>query len=74
MGLGVNVHDTHVMNTVGTVLPEVTDQKISLLFRGLWRRRAITIGRTYVPGRLSLCPIQGATCEDEVVVAHMRWG
>ena len=54
MGLGVNVHDTHVMNTVGTVLPEVTDQKISRLFRSLWRRRAITIGRTYVPGRLSL--------------------
>ena len=54
MGLGVSVHDTHVVNTVSPVLPEVTDQEVSLLFRGLWRWRAVPIRRTYSPGRLSL--------------------
>ena len=43
MGIGVSVHDIHVVNTVGPVLPEVTDQEVSLLFRGLWRRRAVLV-------------------------------
>ena len=60
------------MNTVTTVLPEVTDQEASLLFRGLWRRHAIPIGRTYGPGRLSLWPLQSATCKNEGVVTHVR--
>ena len=36
IGLFISVHDTHVVNTVGPVGPEVPDQKVSLLFRGLW--------------------------------------
>ena len=28
---GVSVHDTHVMNTVGPLLPEVLDKKDALL-------------------------------------------
>ena len=74
MGLGVSVHDTHVVNTIGTILPEVMDQEVSFIFRGLWRRRAVLIGRTYGPGWLSLWPLQGATYEDEGVVAHVRGG
>ena len=74
MGLGVSVHDTHAVNTVGPVLPEVTYQEVSLMFRGLWLRRAVLIGRTCGPGRLSLWPLHGATCKDEGFVAHMRGG
>ena len=32
---GVSVHDTNVVNTVGTLLPKVPDKKVSLLFRDL---------------------------------------
>ena len=30
IGEVVSVHDTHVVNTVGTLLPEVPDQKVAL--------------------------------------------
>ena len=43
MGLGVSVHDTHVVNTVHPVLPEVKYQEFSFLFHGLWRRRAVPV-------------------------------
>ena len=33
MVIGVSVHEMHVLNTVGPVLTEVTDQEVSLLFR-----------------------------------------
>ena len=33
MGLGICVTDAHVMNTVGPILPEVTDKEVTLLFR-----------------------------------------
>ena len=36
---GIRVHDTHVVNTVSPLLPEVPDNKVSLLFRDLWRLR-----------------------------------
>ena len=74
MGLGVSVHETYVVNTVGTVLPEFTDQEVSLLFRGFWRRRAVPIGRTYGTGQLSLRPLHGKTCKYERVVVHVRGG
>ena len=74
MRLGVIVHDTHVVNTVGPVLPEFTDQEVSLLLCGLWRWRAVQISRTYGPGRLSFWTLHGATCEDEGVIAHVRGG
>ena len=34
---GVSVHNTHVVNTVGPLLPEVPDKKVALLFCDLWR-------------------------------------
>ena len=34
--LGVSVHETNVMNTVGPFIPNVPDWKVALLFRGLW--------------------------------------
>ena len=34
---GVSVHDTHVLNTAGPLLPEVPDKKLFLLFCDLWR-------------------------------------
>ena len=74
MGLGVSVNNTHVVNTVGIVLPEVTDQEVSLLFRGLWRRRSVQISKTYGPDQLSLWTLHGTTCEGEGVVAHVRGG
>ena len=33
---GVSVHDTHVVNTVGPLFPELPDKKVALLFRDLW--------------------------------------
>ena len=33
MGLGISIHDAHVVNNVYPILPEVTDQEVSLLFR-----------------------------------------
>ena len=36
IGLSISVHDTHVVNTVCHIGPEVPDQKFSLLFRNLW--------------------------------------
>ena len=35
MVLGICVHDAHAVNTFSPILPEVTDQEVSLLFRGL---------------------------------------
>ena len=35
MLLSVSVHDAHVVNTVGPILPEVTYQEVTLLFCGL---------------------------------------
>ena len=31
IGLGVSIHDTHVMNTVSPIFPEVSNQEVSLL-------------------------------------------
>ena len=66
-------HDTHVVNTVSPVGPEVPDQKVSLLFRVLWwggpRWGAVTGS-----GGLSFHPRHGATLVNEEVVAHVRGG
>ena len=35
-GLGVSVQETHVVNSVGPIITEVTDQEVSHLFCGLW--------------------------------------
>ena len=43
VGLGVIAHVTHVVNTVRTVLTEVVDQEVYLLFPGLWRRRFVLV-------------------------------
>ena len=37
MQIGISVHDTHVVNTVRTILPEVTDQQVVLLLCDLWQ-------------------------------------
>ena len=35
MGLGICFQTLHVVNTFGPILLEVTDQEVTLLFRGL---------------------------------------
>ena len=35
MGLDICIHDAHVASTVSTSMPEVTNQEVTLLFRGL---------------------------------------
>ena len=62
----------HAVNTVGTVLLEVMDKEVSVLFCGLWRQRAVWIRRIYGPGRLSLRPLHGATFKDEKVILYVR--
>ena len=74
MGLGICLCDEHVVNTVSPILPEVTDQEVSLLFRGLWRRRVFPNGCACGPGQICLRPLHGATYEDEGVVTHVRGG
>ena len=34
---GVIFHNTHVVNTVCPLLPEVLDKKVAFLFRDIWR-------------------------------------
>ena len=73
IGLCISVPDTHVVNTVGPIGPEVPDQKVSLLFQVLWwggpRCSAVTGS-----GGLSFRPRHGATLVNEGVVAYVRGG
>ena len=73
VGLCISVHDTHVVNTVGPVGPEVPDQKVSLLFCGLWWGGP-QCGAVTVSGRLDFLPRHGATLVNEGVVTHVRGG
>ena len=70
IGLSISVHDTHVVNTFCPILPEFPEQKISLLFRGLWRSVIRVCGVTG-PVWLVFRPLHGATLVDEGVVAHV---
>ena len=72
MVFGISVHDTHVVNTVSPIFPEVMDQEVSFLFQGPWRWRVVPVGRTCGPGYLILRPIHGATFKYEGVIAHER--
>ena len=72
-GLCISVNDTHAVNTVGPVGPEVPDQKFSLLFRGLWWR-VPRCGAVTGSGGLGFRPRHGATLVDEGVVAYVRGG
>ena len=63
----------HVVNIVCPVLSEVLKQKVSLLFRGLWRS-APWVGAATGAGRLGLRPLYGATLLYEGVVAYVRGG
>ena len=74
VGLGVSVHNTHAMNTVGPVLSEVKDQEVSLLFCGIWRRHAVPVCWNSGCLWLSLRPLHGAACEYYGFVANMRGG
>ena len=73
IGLCISVHDTHVVNTVCPVGPEVPDQKVSLLFRGLWWR-VPRCGAVTGSGGLGFRPRHGATLVNEGVVAYVRGG
>ena len=70
IGLCISFHDTHVVNTVSPILPEVLEQKVSLLFRGLWwifRCVGDASGTGWIVFRL----LHGANLVDEGVVAHV---
>ena len=73
IGLGVSVHDTHVVNTVSPIGPEVPDQKVSLLFLFPWKGGPQCCDVTG-SGGLSFLPRHGATLVDEAVVAHVSGG
>ena len=61
------------MNTVGSVGPEVLDQKVSLLFLGLWWGGP-QCGAVTGSGGLDYRPRHGATLVNEGVVAYVRGG
>ena len=71
IGLYISVHDTHVVNTVCPVGPEVPDQKVSLLFRGLWWRDP-RCGAITGSGGLGFLPRHGETLVNEGVVVYVR--
>ena len=68
IGLFINVHNTHVVNTLSPIMTEVMDCEVSPLFCGLWRWRIVLVGWTFGPDRLKLCPLHGATYKDEGVM------
>ena len=61
------------MNTVCPIGPEVLDQKVSLLFRGLWWS-VPWFGAVNGSGRLGFRPLHGATLVYEGVIAYVRGG
>ena len=61
------------MNTVCPIIPEVPDQKVSLLFRCLWWSVTWVSSDTGT-SRLDFRPLQGATLVHEGGVAYMRGG
>ena len=73
IGICISVHETHVVNTVCPVGPEVPDQKVSLLFRGLWWS-VPWCGAVTGSGGLGFRPAHGATLVYEGVVAYVRGG
>ena len=68
--LSISVHNTHVVNTVCPILPEVPEQKVSLLFRGFCRIIIQVFGVTG-PSCFGFRTLHGATLVDEGVVAHV---
>ena len=70
IGLSISVHDLHVVNTVCPVLPEVPEQKVSLLFRGLWRS-VLCVCDAIGPSWIGFSLLHGATLVDEGVVEHV---
>ena len=71
--LCISVHNSHVVNTVSSILPEVPEQKVSLLFFGLWRS-VLCVGDATGPGWFCFCFLHGATLVNEGVVAYVRGG
>ena len=74
MILDICVHNAHVVNTVSTIMTEVMDQEVTLLLRGLYRRRLFCDSCAFGPRQIFLWTLHGATCEDEGVIVHMRGG
>ena len=74
MELGICVHNAYAVNTVGTIMPEVKDQEVTVLFRGLKQWGVRWEWCEFLPVRIFLWPIHGATCKDDGVVAHVRGG
>ena len=73
IGLCISVHNTHVVNTVCLVGPDVPDQKVSLLFCGLWWRVPL-FGVVTGSDGLGFRHRHGATMVYEGVVAYVRGG
>ena len=65
---GFSVHDTHVVNTVRPSLPDVADQKVSLLLVIIQRHGCIF--EILLP-RLGLSIPYCTTCMNEGIVAHV---
>ena len=74
MGLGICVHNAHVVNNVSPIFTEVMDKEVTLLLCEIYRWRVVWDCCGFGPGRICLWPLHGATCEDDRVVAHVRGG
>ena len=65
VGGGVSIHDTHVVNTVRPLHPEVSDEDNPLQLYLVLRME---------PFEFLLTSMHGATCVYFGVVTHVRWG
>ena len=70
IGLCISVHDTHLVNTVYPVGPDVPDHKVSLLFRGLWWS-VPWVSTATGTSRFGFWSLHGATLVYEGVVAYV---
>ena len=70
IGLSVSVFDTHVMNTVCLIMSDIVDKKVAFLWHGIY---LICWCCGCGIGRIWFFPLQGTTCVDEGIVAHVIW-
>ena len=69
LGDDFGVHNTHVVDTVRTILTEVSDEKVSLLLQVL--QAVLLIISCWIPGQWCLHAPHCTTCVEKGFVMHM---
>ena len=69
LGDDFGVYNTHVVDTVRTILTEVSDEKVSLLLQVL--QAVLLIISCWIPGQWCLHAPHCTTCVEKGFVMHM---